>query len=103
MAIMDRAKRTLCRLLDHQWVLSYMVGNDRESRRSYRCERCSEQKVVVNGVTLDPEDAKEVLDDMHKSMRATMWLLDNVEPTYSAETIDGKTVIKHDGEVIDER
>lgn len=103
MSIMDRAKRTVCNVLGHTWKHTMTVGTRTEKRRSFRCERCNERKVTVNDVTLAPEDAQPVLDDMAASVRAHMWLLDNVTPTYSAERIDGKTVIKHNGEIVGDR
>jgi hypothetical protein len=56
------------------------VGDDRE----YMCTRCRERKVIVEGVTLSPEESAKKSAEMWEGAKAVMWLLDNVEPDYSA-------------------
>lgn len=101
MSIMDMAKKTVCKVLGHDWEHYYTTSNDKETKRAFSCQRCREaRKVIINGVTLEGPDAQEVLDDMAEGVRAIMYLLDNVEPTCSAESVNGKTVIKYKGQDI---
>lgn len=103
MSIMERAKKTVCKVLGHEWKHIHTVWDHsgENIRRSYRCQRCLDaRKVTVNDEEVTGTEAQEILDDMHASTRAMMWLLDNVEPTASAETVNGKTIIKYEGQEI---
>ncbi|MGK3957860.1 DUF1660 family phage protein [Arthrobacter sp. R4] len=72
-------RRLLCRVFGHAWKHTMSVGDARE----YLCTRCRERKVIVNGVTLSPEDSAEKSAEMWEGARAVMWMLDNVEPDYT--------------------
>ena len=71
----------VCRIVGHNWEHSLTVGEARE----FMCTRCRERKVIVNGVTLTPEDSKEKSLEMWYSAHAVMWILDNIEPTCTTE------------------
>ena len=73
-------RAALCRIFGHHWKLTISHGEARE----YMCARCEERKVIVNGVTLSPEDSAEKSAEMWRYAEGIMYLLDNVEPTYSS-------------------
>lgn len=90
----------------HDWTLSYLVGDFHK----YRCKdkTCDEKKYTLESRAtwdfsdednyklidptykeLTPEEAAPYIEKSESSLKATMWLLDNVEPTYSAGRDDG--------------
>ena len=72
-----------CKIFGHRWKHTMSVGGNDGYRREYMCTRCRERKVIVNDVTLSPEESAEKSAEMWEQARAVMWLLDNVEPDYS--------------------
>lgn len=99
----------------HEWVCSYMVGDFHK----YRCstKTCNEKLYTLETTlssyisnegefewieptktVLTEEEAQKYIEPAENSLKATRWLLDNVEPTVSAgrqDDIDYQYKIKN--------
>jgi len=64
----------------HNWKHTMTHGGAKEQM----CTWCKARQVSINGVTLSPEESATKSAEMWESARAVMWLLDNVEPDYTA-------------------
>jgi hypothetical protein len=100
-------KRQVEKVIPHQhdFTLSYLVGDfhkyhciDKscdikkytlETRLSSRVVDSEFEWIEPTTTVLSEEEAKPYIENSEASLRATMWLLDNVEPTASAGRDDG--------------
>lgn len=72
--------RLLCRLFGHREKLTVSHGNASE----LMCSHCDRRQVYVDGIPLPPDESEAKSREMWRYAEGVMWLLDNVEPTYSA-------------------
>ena len=73
-------RAALCRILGHYWKLTISHGDASEEM----CTRCKVRQVSVDGVLLGPESSEAKSAEMWRYAEGIMYLLDNVEPTYSS-------------------